>query len=486
MFDGLILGKFSKKCKQAVRCIKLRMELIKKKKRVVVRILKKDVADLIAAGHESSGFGRMDSLIAEINLVSCYETIEKLCECILSQLPTLQKQRECPEESKEAISTLIYAAARFSDLPELRDLRSLFLERYGSCMESTVNAEFAEKTKRKSFSKEWKLKAMQDIADEFSISWRGAKKGEESCKLPSPESVNQTRSEQVSPPLNEEEVEEEIDKHQALMETKGIHVVAATKTRNSLDLQTMAPPETNTGRNHDRGGRTIEDKCEVLESIIEGQNIVSVKPLKPKPVNNAVTQPYGKQNGVHKTRGKIKNEEENNVIKPNMKVIGAFHAEKPKPFSVRRQFRQSPVTDTKDSSSGDKGRERRDTEATRDERDEEEKILDDLLLYYSRKGTTKAAKTATTMDDCERDIVKHQHGNGEGHQVPRIKVPPPKRTSSLPLESSSPAGPRAPVQVDTFQYDTVNHCPGRVHPRLPDYDQLAARFAALKNGLDTL
>lgn len=372
---------------------------------------------------------------------------------------------------------------------------------------------------------------MQDIADEFSINWR-AENGEESRNLPSPESVDQTRSEQVSPPLNQE-IEEEIDKHQAQMETKGIHVVAATKTSNSLDLQTMAPPETNTGRNHDRGGRKIEDECEVLESITEGQNIVSLK--QPKPVNNAVTQPYGKRNGINKTRGKIKNEEENNVIKPNMingaanKVIGVFHAEKPKPFSVRRQFRRkSPVTDTNDNiiheemptsldredldsymalgygkflrrpSSGDQGQERGNTEATQEERDEEEKILDDLLLYYSRKGTDKAAaaaaaaitmttkSSASKMDDCERDTVKHRHGNGEGRQVPRIKVPPPKRTSSLPIESDCPAGSRAAaVQVNTIQSDPMSPRRGRVHPRLPDYDQLAARFAALKNGLGT-
>jgi len=49
--------------------------------------------------------------------------------------------RECPEEAMEAISTLNFAAARFSDLPELYDLRRIFTERYGSQMESSVNAE---------------------------------------------------------------------------------------------------------------------------------------------------------------------------------------------------------------------------------------------------------------------------------------------------------------------------------------------------------
>jgi hypothetical protein len=40
--------------------------------------------------------------------------------------------RECPQESREAVSTLIFAAARFPDLPELCDLRHIFTGTYGS------------------------------------------------------------------------------------------------------------------------------------------------------------------------------------------------------------------------------------------------------------------------------------------------------------------------------------------------------------------
>lgn len=49
--------------------------------------------------------------------------------------------RECPEECKEAIPSLMFAAARFSDLPELRELRSLFSERYGNSLDPYANEE---------------------------------------------------------------------------------------------------------------------------------------------------------------------------------------------------------------------------------------------------------------------------------------------------------------------------------------------------------
>jgi len=47
----------------------------------------------------------------------------------------------CPEELREAISSLMFAAARFSDLPELRELRQIFQDRYESSLECYVNQE---------------------------------------------------------------------------------------------------------------------------------------------------------------------------------------------------------------------------------------------------------------------------------------------------------------------------------------------------------
>jgi len=48
---------------------------------------------------------------------------------------------ECPQEALESVSTLIFAAARFPDLPELCDLRHIFTEKYGSSVEPFVNSE---------------------------------------------------------------------------------------------------------------------------------------------------------------------------------------------------------------------------------------------------------------------------------------------------------------------------------------------------------
>ncbi|KAL2251203.1 UNVERIFIED_CONTAM: hypothetical protein Sindi_2242600, partial [Sesamum indicum] len=78
---------------------------------------------------------------------------------------------ECPEECREAVASLMFAAARFSDLPELRDLRDIFQQRYGNCLEAFVNQKFVEKVSARHPATEKRLRALQDIASEFSIKW---------------------------------------------------------------------------------------------------------------------------------------------------------------------------------------------------------------------------------------------------------------------------------------------------------------------------
>lgn len=56
-----------------------------------------------------------------------------------TNLHILSISRDCPENCREAVASLMFAAARFSDLPEIRELRDLFQERYGNSLECFVN-----------------------------------------------------------------------------------------------------------------------------------------------------------------------------------------------------------------------------------------------------------------------------------------------------------------------------------------------------------
>ncbi|MQM17242.1 hypothetical protein Taro_050210, partial [Colocasia esculenta] len=160
--------------KHAIKCIYERLKPIRNRKLSVVNFLRNDIADLLRNGNAEHAFGRMDELINDMNRLACYDVIKKFCEDVMIQLPVLQKQsyREFPPEDREAMSTLIFAAARFSDLPELCDLREAFQARCGNDMEMSVNPEFKEKSATRAFSASRKLQLMKNIASEFSVNWK--------------------------------------------------------------------------------------------------------------------------------------------------------------------------------------------------------------------------------------------------------------------------------------------------------------------------
>ncbi|CAM8956307.1 unnamed protein product [Rhodiola kirilowii] len=80
-----------------------------------------------------------EGLMKELTLSSCYDFVEQCCDLVYKQLSEMQKQSECPAECEGVVASLIFAAARVSDLPELRDLREAFQEKYGDSLQYFVN-----------------------------------------------------------------------------------------------------------------------------------------------------------------------------------------------------------------------------------------------------------------------------------------------------------------------------------------------------------
>jgi hypothetical protein len=77
----------------------------------------------------------------DISYFGCFYFLVVSIQLILQTESVMFLNSECPQEALEAVSTLIFAAARFPDLPELCDLRHIFTEKYGSSVEPFVNSE---------------------------------------------------------------------------------------------------------------------------------------------------------------------------------------------------------------------------------------------------------------------------------------------------------------------------------------------------------
>ncbi|PIN10763.1 Spindle pole body protein [Handroanthus impetiginosus] len=171
MLDGLLGRGFSVKCKSLIKATRARIEVLRRRAEAKQRFLKEDLAKLLSNGLDINAYGRTEEFLAGMNLLACYDFVEKSCDYIVKQLSRMQKQGECPEDCREAVGSLMFAAARFSDMPELRDLRDIFQQRYGSCLEAFVNQKFVEKLSSRPPETEKRLQVLQDIASEFSIRW---------------------------------------------------------------------------------------------------------------------------------------------------------------------------------------------------------------------------------------------------------------------------------------------------------------------------
>nr|XP_043635927.1 uncharacterized protein LOC122607073 [Erigeron canadensis] len=138
------------------------------------KFLRSDIAELLRNDLYFEAYKRAGRLYLDQVKTLSYDVVEQFCTLISSHLVALDCQSECPDECKEAVSSLVYAAARFGDLPELHALRSLFSEKYGDTLKSYdffVNKEFVNLLEPDRPTKEMKVHLMQEIASEHGIEW---------------------------------------------------------------------------------------------------------------------------------------------------------------------------------------------------------------------------------------------------------------------------------------------------------------------------
>ncbi|KFK29843.1 hypothetical protein AALP_AA7G186000, partial [Arabis alpina] len=171
MFDGILGRGFAPKGKPLIKLTKNRIDVLRRKRTATIKFLKKDLADLISNGLDDNAYSRAGGLLDELRHLWNLDFVEKNCDFVYKNLSTMQKIAECPEDCREAVSSLMFAASGFSELPELRELRQMFHERYADSLVLFVNQELVESMSSKPFSLEKKVNLMEDVALEFSIRW---------------------------------------------------------------------------------------------------------------------------------------------------------------------------------------------------------------------------------------------------------------------------------------------------------------------------
>ncbi|KAM7260755.1 hypothetical protein ACFE04_026230 [Oxalis oulophora] len=433
------LGFNASKCKTAAKMTVARIKLLRNKREVVVRQMRRDIALLLHSGQASTARIRVEHVIREQNIMAANEIIELFCELLVARLSIIAKQRECPADLKEGIASLIFATPRCSEIPELISIRNVFQKKYGKDFVSAatdlrpscgVNRLLIDKLSVKAPTGEVKLKVMKEIAKEHQVEW----------------DVTETEQELLKPP-------------EELIEGPNAFVSASSFPVKPLQTHAVEPnkPTNRPTMESDGGAMHFEDTASAAKAAakLANQAIAAAQAaayLAERDNNNNSSHMFQsrKNTQVHRRHSY------NNP--PAAHSDGNFH---------RRHSYNNTTPPATGYSYND--------ELDRSNFDEEEEEEDEAPIQTLRGGKLHRRNSYNGGGPASRSEVKFDesdYDDGEDTEEEKTtpgwdyyQTPPPTRpppTLPMPDAKQDPAAP--PV----------------THPKLPDYEELTARFDALK------
>ncbi|XP_056698854.1 uncharacterized protein [Spinacia oleracea] len=472
MLDGIFRSNFRSKCKSSLNRTKTRLEVIKKRRNAMQKFLKKDIAELLKSNLDRNAYGRAEGLYMELNLSSCYGYVEQCCATIAENLKEMHRQSQCPESCRVAVASVIYAAARFSDLPELRDLRNQFYEKYGKDLEPFTSKEFMENLMARPPTTLMKLQLMQEIAQEFSVPWDPMQL-EQQLQSPGlskgkPANITSANTGSDGQPLfrNKSTTDlvkgKQVDNNARQINNEVKTLAVKSRRRNSC-----------TGLKENVAEKLQEAKNSTQEEQIP-ENAYYRKPF----TNRIVPSPYI-----------VSNNDTNDDRKQKNEVDDSTGSVKARPRSVRTKFLKPSTSANCTNSNAEHETDPRGTLSARvtesrrpdidlnhdGEEEEEEAKLDKLLPNFQKKKVPESSQAAARVEDTG---------------TPKFELPPPPgRRRYFFSENDQPSSPvikeLGQQQSESQKTVTKKHVRSSsyvndVHPRMPDFDDLAERIAVLK------
>ncbi|XP_074586847.1 uncharacterized protein LOC141842723 [Curcuma longa] len=191
--SGMLSNSFdTQKCKTSLKLAASRIKLLRNKKELLLKQMRRDLAQILETGQEQTARLRVEHVIREQKTLSAYELIEIYCEIIVSRLPIIESQKNCPIDVKEAVSSVIFASPRCADISELKDISKHFTAKYGKDFvkaaleirpDCGVSRVMVEKLSANAPDIQTKVKVLNEIAKEHGIKWE-SKTFEEEVQKP--------------------------------------------------------------------------------------------------------------------------------------------------------------------------------------------------------------------------------------------------------------------------------------------------------------
>ncbi|CAA0818613.1 Regulator of Vps4 activity in the MVB pathway protein [Striga hermonthica] len=130
--DVLLRRSFkTSKFKATVAMAVSRLAVLRNQRHARCSIARSDVVEFLKNNSHERAILRVEQVIKEQNMLDVFVLVEGYCHLLVERVHLFEQQKVCPEELKEAVSTLIYVASRCGEFPELQHIRSIFASRFG-------------------------------------------------------------------------------------------------------------------------------------------------------------------------------------------------------------------------------------------------------------------------------------------------------------------------------------------------------------------
>ncbi|XP_072971457.1 uncharacterized protein [Typha angustifolia] len=177
----LLLGRTSRQTSKLKTLLGLtvsRLAVLRNHRQVRCIQARSDLAQLLQLGHADRALLRAEQVIKEQNMLDVFVMAESYCNLITERAILIENTKKCPEELREAISSLIFASSRCGELPELQDVRYIFATHFGKDFTAAalelrnscgVNPKIIEKLSTRQPSLESRQRVVEEIAAEKGI-----------------------------------------------------------------------------------------------------------------------------------------------------------------------------------------------------------------------------------------------------------------------------------------------------------------------------
>ncbi|XP_049343580.1 uncharacterized protein LOC125807879 [Solanum verrucosum] len=123
------------KCKKVIKQLKARLVIQRKRRNSIIKQLREDISQLLQIGHHHLALARVEQLYRDECRLSAYNQLDNFCDCISMNLRDISTNSKLSDDVQEALSSMIFAASRCGELPELHSLRNLFKQHFGQAFD---------------------------------------------------------------------------------------------------------------------------------------------------------------------------------------------------------------------------------------------------------------------------------------------------------------------------------------------------------------